>query len=282
MIASSSISREALLHVVKNLPAAPRILAQLGHLLLDPNSDLSDVIQLLKHDSGLTARVIRVSNSAVYGAGSRAGSLDEALLRVGFNEVYRLVGLAAVAQISDDSLKAYGISGTRFRENSLFVAFAMEILAPRLQLDYRAAYTAGLLRSTGKIAIDRLAPGPSYVRSYQAAGKGRPVDEWELELVGLENCAAAATVLDEWKFPAATTAAIRDHYRPGSTASPMAQLLNLACAAAERADFALPGEQTYWALTPAKQAVTGVDEAELEFVIEAARERFEPARQAIE
>jgi HD-like signal output (HDOD) protein len=281
MIASSSISREALLHVVKNLPAAPRILAQLGHLLLDPNADLSDVIQLLKHDSGLTARVIRVSNSAVYGAGSRAGSLEEALLRVGFNEVYRLVGLAAVAQISDDALKAYGVSGTRFRENSLFVAFAMEVLAPRLQLDHRSSYTAGLLRSTGKIAIDRLAPGPIYVRSYAAAGKSRPLGDWEMELVGIENCAAAAVVLEEWKFPTMTTGAIRDHYRPGTAASPMSHLLNLACAAADRAGYPLPGEETYWQITPAKQELTGVDDVELEHVIEAARERFEPAREAI-
>lgn len=273
------ISREALLHVVKNLPAAPRILAQLGQLLLDPNSDLSDVIALLKHDSGLTARVIRVSNSAVYGGGSRAGCLEEALLRVGFNEVYRLVGLAAVAQISDDALRNYGVSGARFRENSLFSAFVMEVLAPQLEIDPRAAYTAGLLRSTGKIAIDRLAPGPVYVRNYATAGKSRPLDEWELELVGIDNCMAAATVLEEWRFPAQISGAIRDHYRPGSTSTAMAHLLNLASGCAASAGFALPGEQSYWDST--KQGAPRIDEQDLQGAIEAAQERFEPARQAI-
>ncbi len=276
-----SISREALLHVVKNLPAAPRILAQLGHLLLDPNSDLSDVIGLLKPDAALTARVIRVSNSAVYGGGSRAGCLEEALLRVGFNEVYRLVGLAAVAQISDGSLRNYDISGSRLRENSLFAAFVMEVLAPSVQMDPRAAYTAGLMRSIGKIAIDRLAPGPVYARSYAAAGKSRPIDEWELELVGIDNCMVAAKVLEEWKFPLGTSAAIRDHYRPGATGSPMAHLLNLAAGAAERAGHGLPGEKTYWELTDAKQAATGVDEEQLRQGMAVARERFEVAREAI-
>jgi HD-like signal output (HDOD) protein len=281
LMIAPTVSREALLHVVKNLPAAPRILAQLGTLLLDPNSDLSDVIGLLKHDTGLTARVIRVSNSAVYGSGSRAGSLDEALLRVGFNEVYRLVGLAAVAQISDDSLKNYGISGARFRENSLFAAFAMEVLASSTDIDPRSAYTAGLLRSTGKIAIDRLAPGPVYTRGYAAAGKSRPIDEWEMELVGTDNCAAAAVVLDEWRFPAQTTSAIRDHYRPGSTASVMAVLLNVAVGLAERAGYALPGENTFWDLTPEKLAKINLAEEDLDRAIEAATERFEPAREAI-
>jgi HD-like signal output (HDOD) protein len=276
-----SVSREALLHVVKKLPAAPRILAQLGQLLLDPNSDLTDVIALLKHDTGLTARIIRVSNSAVYGAGTRAACLEDALMRVGFNEVYRLVGLAAVAQISDDSLPSYGISGVRFRENSLFAAFACEVLAPMFEVDPRAAYTAGLLRSTGKIALDRLMPGPVYARSYGVVGKARPIDQWETEMLGTDNTVAAATVLEEWRFPPETTAGIRDQYRPGATSSPLAHLVNAACGIAEAGGFALPGETTFWVRNDAKQAIMALDAAELERVESVARGQFERAREAI-
>jgi len=272
----SPASREALLHVVKNLPAAPRILAQLGQLLLEPNSDLTDVVGLLKHDTALTARVIRVSNSAVYGSGSRAGSLDEALLRVGFNEVYRLVGLAAVSQLSDDSLQNYGISGVRFRENSLFVAFVVEVLAPRLDLDPRSAYTAGLLRSTGKIAIDRLVPGPMRTRSYGNIGNSRPIAEWELDVVGMDNSTAAATVLDEWRFPALTSSSIRHHYVPAST-SPLSKLLNVACGLTEKAGYPLPGEQSYWTAAADPQ----VADWDLENAVVIARGQFERARQAI-
>jgi HD-like signal output (HDOD) protein len=276
-----TVSRDALLHVVKNLPAAPRVLAQLGSLLLDPNSDLSDVIELLKHDSGLTTRVIRVSNSAAYGSASRAASLEEALLRVGFNEVYRLVGLAAVANMSDDNLRSYGISGTRFRENSLFTGFVAEVLAPLVEVEPRAAYTAGLLRSTGKIAIDRLVPGPMNARSYPVAGKSRPLDVWETELVGIENCVAAATVLEEWRFPALTVQGIRDHYRPGSASSRLAHIINIAAGAAEQEGYPLPGEQSYWHPTPAKTAAFSIDPSEVERAVMIARDRFEPARQAV-
>ncbi len=277
-----TVSREALLHVVKNLPAAPRVLAQLGGLLLDPNSDLSDVIDLLKHDSGLTTRVIRVSNSAAYGSASRAASLEEALMRVGFNEVYRLVGLAAVANISDDNLRSYGISGTRFRENSLFTGFVAEVLAPTAEVDPRAAYTAGLLRSTGKIAIDRLLPGPVNAKSYAVAGKSRPVDQWELEVVGIENCVAAATVLEEWRFPPLTVQAIRDQYRPGASSIPLAHILNIAAGLAEKEGYGLPGELSYWGPKSSNQQPPVVlDPEELERAVMIARDRFEPARQAV-
>src|SRR3954470_6380410 len=159
MIATHTISREALLHVVKTLPAAPQILAQLGHLLLDINSDLSDITSLLKRDAALTTRIIRISNSAIYNTGRPFASLEESLARVGFTEVYRLTGFAAAAQLADQKLPFYGISGAQLRENALLTALIMEALAPLAGVDSGLAYTAGLLRSVGKIAIDRLAKG---------------------------------------------------------------------------------------------------------------------------
>ena len=48
---------------------------------------------------------------------------------MGYNEVYRLTGLAAVAQVSDRDLASYGISGPRLRENSLLTALISETLA---------------------------------------------------------------------------------------------------------------------------------------------------------
>jgi HD-like signal output (HDOD) protein len=278
-----SVSREALLHVVKNLPAAPQILSQLGHLLLEPNSDLTDVIDLLKRDSGLTARVIRVANSAVYAgaAGVRFGSLEEALQRVGFNEVYRLTGFAAVAQISDHTLSYYGIGGGQFRENSLLTALMMEMLAPQAGVDPRMAYTAGLLRSTGKIAVDRLCSGPTYARSYSAKGNDGPITTWETELVGVTNTEAAGTILEAWRFPPITISAIRDHYKPHSQSPALAHLLNLAAGAAAKAGYPLPGEKSFWEITPAKLSATGVDEEAIGHATDRALERFGPVRAAI-
>src|ERR1700709_822947 len=108
---ATPVTRERLLHVVSVLPAAPPHHAQLCTLLLDMNSGLTEVTELLRRDSGLTARIIRVANSSVYNKGTPSASLVEALARVGFKEVYRLTGFAAVAQISEQKLMLYGIAG---------------------------------------------------------------------------------------------------------------------------------------------------------------------------
>ena len=164
---ATPIPRETLLHVVKQLPAAPRIMSQLGHLLLDPNSEMSEVTELLRRDTALTARIIRISNSAFYNAGQPYGTLDEALARVGYMEVYRLTGLAAVSQMSDHALAMYGVSGAQLRENSLLTALVAEVLASMAGIDSRVAYTAGVLRSVGKIALDRVTRNGSYQGSYR-------------------------------------------------------------------------------------------------------------------
>jgi len=81
-----------------------------------------------------------------------------------------LTGFAAVAQISDQRLALYGVSGAQLRENSLLTALMMESLAMPAGVDPRLAYTAGLLRSTGKIALDRMLRGDAAGAGLESSG----------------------------------------------------------------------------------------------------------------
>lgn len=274
---ASPVPRATLLHVVKTMPSAPQILARIGHLMLAMDAELDDITGLLKRDPALTARIIRISNSAAYNTGTPFASLEDALARVGLTEVYRLTGFAAIAQVADASLVRYGVSGAQLRENSLLTALVMEALARPAGVDPRAAYTAGLLRSVGKIALDRLTRDHAYDGGSGIRG---PLAEWEGGFIGLSNCEAAAIILGEWRFPEETIMAIRDHYAPEKSEA-LAQLLNLAAGAAERSGHGLPGELGYWALSPEKLAAAGVDESQVDDAMRLALERFGPVRAAL-
>ena len=277
---ASPVPRESLLYAAKKLPAAPQILARLGQLLLDADSGLDDVIDLLRRDSGLTTLVMRVANSAAYNSGASFESLEQALPRVGLSEVYRLTGFAAAAQLADRALPFYGISGARLRENSLFTGLVMESLAGSARLDPRAAYTAGLLRSIGKIVVDRLMCGPMYRTGYAARGD-MPLADWESAVVGLSNCETAAIVLEAWHFPSRTIAAIGDHYIPNPDSPALSSLLNLAAGAAERCGYALPGETSYWEPSRQNFEAAGVDAAAIERAMLSAQEVFSTVRVAL-
>lgn len=280
MMIASAVSTARLMHAVRRMPAAPQILSQLGELLNDPNVELEDVCRLLRRDAALTARVIRVSNSPIYNTGQPFASMEEALARVGFAEVYRLTGFAAVAQLGDHDLRFYGVSGAQFRENSLLTALVMEALAPRARLDARLTYTAGLLRSTGKVALDHLAKDPAYGGTYASRGSG-PLGTWEDGFIGVSNCEAAAIILSEWRFPMEAVTAIREHYESGANVSRLTALLNLAAGAAERGGTRMPGESAYWVASPEKFSAAGVTGADLQAAFERAMALFNALRAAM-
>lgn len=274
---ASPVPRATLLHVVKSMPSAPQILARIGHLLLAMDSELEDVTGLIKRDPALTARIIRISNSAAYNTGTPFASIEDALARVGLTEVYRLTGFAAIAQVADASLVRYGVSGPVVRENSLLSALVMEALSRPAQVDPREAYTAGLLRSIGKIALDRLTRDRAYDGGTGIRG---PLAEWETGFIGLSNCEAAAIILEEWRFSKETIDAILYHYLPDDR-DKLAVMLNLSAGAAERCGHRLPGEVSYWTVTPEKLAVVGVTEGELDDAMRLGLERFGPVRAAL-
>jgi HD-like signal output (HDOD) protein len=272
--------REALLLAVNMLPASPQVLSRLDPLLKDMESSIEEITGLLRRDAALTARIIRIANSVAYNRGEPLSSIEEALMRIGFKEVYRVTGFAIMAQVTNQHIPLYDITGVQFRESALLTALIMESLAQAVGADARAAYTAGLLRSTGKIALDRAMRSNNRSQEVEPYSRG-PLADWEVATFGWNNCDAAALVLEAWRFPTALIEAVRDHYTCGENASQLALLLNLAAGAADRCGHGLPGEYPYWDLTPEKLAAAGIDDQVLDDATRTALEAFGPVRSAV-
>jgi len=260
MIAPSLVESE-LLKVVATLPASPQLLAELGPRLQGADVELSEVTALLRRDVGLTARLIGMANSAAYARSEPAASLEDAVACVGYREVYRLVGAVAATQLADERLGYYGVDGRRLRENALFVALVMEELAESVGADSRAAYTMGLLRSVGKVALDRLARKNPAIQPFDP-GTGSLTD-WERAHWGCTNVEVAGKILRGWRFPDETIAAIGNHYEPAGQPAASIHLLNMAAGAADLRGFALPGEESYWQFSEENFTRTGVDQGKL-------------------
>jgi len=122
--------------------------------------------------------------------------------------------------------------------------------------------------------------GPGYAGGFDAHAHAG-LAEWEVGLVGLSNCAAAAVILTEWRFPTATINGIRDHYLLTPVGSTLAHVINLAASAADRGGHALPGETRYWDVAPEKLAAAGVESAHIDEAMRRALELFGPLRAAV-
>lgn len=243
----NTISPIELKKAATQLPPSPRIFGKLGKMLKNPNTDLDTITELVNADSSLTAQVLRLSNSAMYSLGSAVDTLDEAINRIGFRELFRLVGVAASSQLFGDKNRLYNISGAALWENSLACGIAMEMLARKTGMDEQEAYTIGLLRNMGKMVIDFCVKDDPTYPSYNTASQ-LPLIQWEENNFGITNPNVAGFILVSWNFTEETCHTIQYQYLPDSAPRklPLIHLLNLANGLAERIGKGVHGESTYW------------------------------------
>ncbi len=237
-------------------------MAGLCELLQEVNAGLGQIADQIRVDPALSARIVRLSNSVVFGGGGDVGSVDEAVIRVGFSEILRLVGAATVTTMVDRNLAGYGIMADRLRESLLMHAIAAETLASYTTIEPRTAYTAGLLRAMGMMVIARIGfAGERTVCCYDPS-RHRTYSDGEGENFGVAGTEVAAMILREWRLPPGLVNAIREHLLLSAEGyqDPFACLLNLAGAIVADAGLALAGEEICWELTPAKLSALGVSE----------------------
>lgn len=240
------ISPARILKISETLPGAPRLLVELDKLLQDPNSDLVAITTVLRRDMALTGRIVRIANGVVYSRGEPVGELEEALARVGFGEIFRLISVASMLQMTEVRFRFYPITAKTLRENALFAALLMESLAPSVGIEPRVAYTAGLVRSVGRVVLDLAAQQEKRnieVPTLTAEG----LITWERSLFGMTSYQASYHVLSAWRFPADVVVAVRDQLMHDLTVDPLpiAKLLNVSVAAAYGAGHSMLGGQFF-------------------------------------
>lgn len=268
-----SLARETIITLGNKLAPAASTFSRLRTLLLDPETDLEDILKLIRLDQALSFHVVRLSNSVLFGIRDKTDSLDVAVSRVGLGEVFRLVGLAAVQQVCQRDLAAYRMPASRLWENAVATAAAAEVLAQRAGRDAGLAYTAGLMRTIGRVVLDGAALG----QIYPGEAEWPSISEWEKKTFGTTSADVTTVLLNHWRFPAEVVESVRAHYEPLADVNESnigACVLNLACGVAARFGLDLPGEEGDWLVTPAKLTLSGVTDHDLEECANRARAHY--------
>jgi putative nucleotidyltransferase with HDIG domain len=198
---------------VHQLLPAPRIIVQLLQLVNAPFSDNREVVDLIGHDPSLTANVLKVSNSSYYGTDHKIDNLDEAVMRVGSREVYRLVVAISCGMVLTHSNKRTGREDNALLDHSIAAATAAQLLARDLGEDDNLAFTATLLHDIGKIVI--AAVSDSFYSCAQAIQRTETdLLSTEERVLGVTHAEVGGQLLQRWRFPENLIQAIRFHHRP--------------------------------------------------------------------
>ena len=213
------LTPEDMVRELKHLPSAPKVLPRLKQMLGDGNSAMHEIVALIRLDPGIVARVLQVANSAYFSQGVRCYTVDDAVQRVGYDQVLELVSLAVASQVLVRPLEVYGIEADELWKMSVAGALAAELLADRTGQDHDAAYTVGLLHCVGMVAIDEwaLRNVPSF--RLRTGDFPREATESERAKLGFTQAEAGGALLRLWGFPTPIVEPVRWQYSPRASAS---------------------------------------------------------------
>lgn len=247
------VSAEQILVSALRLPSTGRTYRLLTSALNDPCATVDSVMDAVRLDGPVAARILRGANSAVFRRGEACRNLDEAIRRVGLREVSRLAGALVAERMFSDGLPIYRLKGETVWINMLASALAAERMAGPAGGDTKQAYTLGLLRSVGRLLVQRLALD---LHLPEMGTETQPdtaaADAWEREHLGDGADQLGGRLLRMWEFPAEQEAALRHARKPAAhpERSPESALLHVACWVAEALGKGLPCEAGVWSLSP--------------------------------
>lgn len=142
------------------LPGLPETADRVRTAVVDPNCSLKDLASIIQHDAALSARLIRLANSAYLGGRSKAESLNQALTRIGLRRIRTLALAMAVEQVfapKNDIIREFS---ARFVKQTREVAAAAVVITQSLQdrgighrLHQDVALLAGMVSGIGLAPI---------------------------------------------------------------------------------------------------------------------------------
>jgi HD-like signal output (HDOD) protein len=198
--------------IIKNmgeLPASPIVATKLLELLRKPDLKIKELANAVSLDPVISARLLRIANSAFYQLVKQVSTVDRAIIVVGEDVLKNL----ALEYSLRSTSKTFGVMERKMWEHSIGCAVASRMLADRLtDIDKDEAYLAGLQHHIGKVVmVNRDKDLYKQVLQAVESGQGQ-LRDIERGLFAYSHEVVGAALLDYWNYPKAIVEATLYHY----------------------------------------------------------------------
>lgn len=210
------IKKKLTLEIVKeriqHLPLLPSLVCDLMSLDTDSSDFFSIVAELAKKDPPLTAKVLKIVNSASSSPTQDISNLEQALIRVGVAKILSFITSVSVSRVftpSTDQQKGLW-------QHSLETAKLAEFIAentPSFNVDKDLAYTCGLLHDIGRFVLFEISA--KAIDVIDSAGWDSPIElpDTETKILGFTHAEVGHLAAKKWRLPKIVTEVIRHHHR---------------------------------------------------------------------
>jgi putative nucleotidyltransferase with HDIG domain len=210
---SAAVQRSSVENVIAtlgDLPSSPAIVSAVIGMASDLNTQLSELGKVLSADQGLTAKVLRLSNSSFYGRSKQVGTVDQAIMTLGYYTLRSLVVASSTHGVfrQKDPARFLPI----LWEHSLGSAVAARLLGRRIRHPQtEEAFIGGLLHDVGKLVLTQKLQADFKALRSDAESDG----DWcraERAALGFTHVEVGVALLEKWNFPRSLVEAVALHH----------------------------------------------------------------------
>ncbi len=220
-----------------DLPSMPAVAIQILDLCQRDEPDMGEIAKLIGSDPALSAKILRLTNSPMYGLKCQVRTVSHAICLLGLSAVRPLaLSFSLVKGLQSRDRKAL----TWFWKRSLLSAVAARELAAAS--NYRLgeeAFLGALLQDIGILAMRQLA-GTEYTTLARPGIRHTALADGERALFGEDHASVGAWLAERWKLPESLCAAIAGSHAPENlpegTHADIAHLVRLVAISGEVAD----------------------------------------------
>lgn len=254
-------SAQELVSQIEALTSLPDVYARVREQLESPAGSISAVARLVAADPALSARLLHLVNSPLFGQRGRVDDVVRAVTLLGLQQVHDLV-LAMSLQGVFAGIRPAHLDMQRFWRSSLLTGLAARAtgIAAGLTAGERL-FLIGVLADTGHLVMYQTVPELAAAARREAEARGEPLDAAERRLVGCDFAELGAALMERWQLPERFTTAIGAQMLPrlGGAFAAEAAAVNLARRITEADDTDLPSSAAAARVAPETWSLLGIE-----------------------
>lgn len=207
---------DALLNDSTKLPSISSVVLKVMEMVQHPDVDIAALAAEIAKDPGITASIIKLSNSAYYRQAKPIKTVQESLMNLGIKVVKEIILLTAAKGILNKNLPGYQIDAEAMWLHSIIVAELSSRIAKdkKLNIETDLAFTGGLLHDIGKVVLAQFFPGVMLQIKNELKDGKDTFDSIEKKFFGYDHQEVGAKLLKTWNFPSELIAVALFHHNP--------------------------------------------------------------------
>lgn len=200
---------------IENIATLPDVAFRILEIVKDNSTSMEEISKIIEKDSSITTRILKISNSPVWGYPGKIDSIKRALVLLGLKQVANIVVAVSLYTAFTRLKPSEYFNRDKFWLHSAATGQIARLLTKKIGFNYQGEeFVSALIHDLGKLVLDQFFNKEFEGILKEAQESGKQIFTVEEEVLGCNHAHVSAWILNRWHFPDSIVTAVQYHHNP--------------------------------------------------------------------